>query len=243
MWFESWSLHSTSPTLLLPLSSLGGWGWGTESILLRPEKCVSWEIVLLQPLRDWLSIEDWSSLLEMTILLYVSKVLLHLVLYCVLFFLVNDTKMQWQKGLDLFFLVASIVMIFAILPCQLNSSLRLVTWCIVSYFLGIENICKEFYLPTVIIKLAIQIWQNTGWLLISNTNMLVETTKYASCRDQLDKQGFWKSNMAREWETRHKNSVKTEDQGPTLLQGEGAKNESKPALLYFQLWMKEYVRS
>ena len=63
--------------------------------------------------------------------------------------------------------------------------------------------------------------------------MLVETTKYASCRDQLDKQGFWKSNMAREWETRHKNSVKIEDQGPTLLQGEGAKNESKPALLYF----------
>ena len=95
-----------------------------------------------------------------------SKALLHLVLDCVLFFLVNDTKMQWQKGLDLFFLVASIVMIFAILPCQLNPSLRLVTWCIVSYFLGIDNTCKELSLLTIIIKLAVQICQNTGWLLI-----------------------------------------------------------------------------
>ena len=126
--------HLTNPTV----TSIFFRG-GTESFLLRPEKCVSQEIVLLQPLRDWLSIEDWSSLLEMTILLYVSKALLLLVLDCVLFFLVNDTKRQWQKGLDLFFLVASIVMIFAILPCQLNPSLRLVTWCIVFYFLGIDN--------------------------------------------------------------------------------------------------------
>ena len=43
--------------------------------------------------------------------------------------------------------------------------------------------------------------------------------------------------------TRHKNLEKSEDQGPTPLQGEGAKTESKPALLYFQLWMKEYVGS
>ena len=33
------------------------------------------------------------------------------------------------------------------------------------------------------------------------------------CRGQLDKQGFWKRDMAREWETRHKNSEKSEDQG------------------------------
>ena len=33
----------------------------------------------------------------------------------------------------------------------------------------------------------------------------------------------------------HKNLEKSEDQGPTSLQGEGAKTESKPALLYFQL--------
>ena len=31
--------------------------------------------------------------------------------------------------------------------------------------------------------------------------------------------------------------------GPNLLQGEGAKTESKPALSYFQPWMKEYVGS
>ena len=30
---------------------------------------------------------------------------------------------------------------------------------------------------------------------------------------QLDKQGFWKCDMAREWKMRHKNSEKSEDQG------------------------------
>ena len=119
--------HLTNPTVISVFFK-----GGTGSSLLRPEKGVSREIVLFEPLRDWLSIEDWSSLLEMTILLYVSKALLHLVLDCVLFFLVNDTKMQWQKGLASFFLVTSIVMMFAIHPCQLNPSLRLVTW---SYFL------------------------------------------------------------------------------------------------------------
>ena len=63
--------------------------------------------------------------------------------------------------------------------------------------------------------------------------MLVETAKCASCRDQLDKQGFRKRDTAREWETRHKNSVKSEDRGPTLLQGEGAETESKQ--LYYTL--------
>ena len=63
------------------------------------------------------------------------------------------------------------------------------------------------------------------------------------CRDKLDKQGFRKRYTAREWEMRHKNSEKSEDQGPTPLQGEGAETESKPALLYFQPWMKEYVGS
>ena len=32
------------------------------------------------------------------------------------------------------------------------------------------------------------------------------------CRDQLDKQGFQKCDTAREWEMRHKNSEKSEDQ-------------------------------
>ena len=63
------------------------------------------------------------------------------------------------------------------------------------------------------------------------------------CRDQLDKQGFWKCDTAREWETRHKNSEKSEDQGTNTAQGEGAEPESKPALLYFQPWMKEYAGS
>ena len=36
---------------------------------------------------------------------------------------------------------------------------------------------------------------------------------------------------------------KVKIRGPTPLQGEGAETESKPALLYFQLWMKEYVGS
>ena len=33
------------------------------------------------------------------------------------------------------------------------------------------------------------------------------------CRDQFDKQGFWKPDMVREWEMRHKDSEKSEDQG------------------------------
>ena len=31
--------------------------------------------------------------------------------------------------------------------------------------------------------------------------------------------------------------------GPRPLQGEGAETESKPALLYFQPWMKDYAGS
>ena len=43
-------------------------------------------------------------------------------------------------------------------------------------------------------------------------------------------------SVAEEGETRHKNSVKSEDQGTNTqgLQDEGAKTESKPVLLYFQ---------
>ena len=33
------------------------------------------------------------------------------------------------------------------------------------------------------------------------------------CRDELDKQGFWKRDRAREWETRHKKAEKIKDQG------------------------------
>ena len=63
------------------------------------------------------------------------------------------------------------------------------------------------------------------------------------CQDWLNKQGFQKLNMAGEWETRYKISVKSEDQGINPLQGEGAKIEPKPALLYFQPWRKEYMGS
>ena len=48
-------------------------------------------------------------------------------------------------------------------------------------------------------------------------------------RDRLDKQGFRKRDTVKEWETRQKNSEKSEDRGPTPLQGEGAETESKPA--------------
>ena len=71
--------------------------------------------------------------------------------------------------------------------------------------------------------------------------MLVETTKYASFRRWLDKQGFWKWQDKEKWDTRIQRKVRI--RGPTPLQGEGAKTESKPALLYFQLWMKEYAGS
>ena len=64
---------------------------------------------------------------------------------------------------------------------------------------------------------------------------------YCVCQDQLDKQGFQKRDTAREWETRRKNSEKSEDQGPTPLQSEGAETESKPALFSFQSWIKEYA--
>jgi len=63
------------------------------------------------------------------------------------------------------------------------------------------------------------------------------------CRDRLDKQGFQKCDRVREWETRHENPEKSEDPGPTPLQGEGAETESKPALLDFPPWVKEYAGS
>ena len=43
------------------------------------------------------------------------------------------------------------------------------------------------------------------------------------------------------WDTRIQRKARI--RGPTLLQGEGAETESKPALLYFQPWMKQYVGS
>ena len=43
------------------------------------------------------------------------------------------------------------------------------------------------------------------------------------------------------WDTRIQRKARI--RGPTPLQGEGAKTESKPALLYFQPWMKEYAGS
>ena len=69
------------------------------------------------------------------------------------------------------------------------------------------------------------------------------------CWDQLDKQGFlldmgFPSMIRQENEkrdTRIQRNVRIS--GPTRLQGEGAETESKPALLYFQQWMKEEVGS
>ena len=52
----------------------------------------------------------------------------------------------------------------------------------------------------------------TGWFKQQEI-IFFTVLKAWSCQDWLDKQGFWKLNAAREWETRHKNSEKSEDQG------------------------------
>ena len=53
-----------------------------------------------------------------------------------------------------------------------------------------------------------------------DTSMELDTSEYfpgyqllGSCRDQLEMQGFEKCDTVREWEMRHKNSEKSEDQG------------------------------
>ena len=49
----------------------------------------------------------------------------------------------------------------------------------------------------------------TGWFKQQEI-IFFTVLKAWSCQDWLDKQGFWKLNAAREWETRHKNSVKSD---------------------------------
>ena len=109
-------------------------------------------------------------------------------------------------------------MIFAILPSQLNPSLRLVTWSYflvtlvtVSYFLGIDNegtLSSYNYYQIISTNL-------TEYRMIVNIKCkhVGRNHKICSCQDWLDKQGFWKRDTAREWETRHENSEKSEDQG------------------------------
>ena len=63
------------------------------------------------------------------------------------------------------------------------------------------------------------------------------------CWDQLDKQGFWKRDMAREWETKHKNSEKSEGQGTNTAPSWRCWKWIQANLLYFQPWMKEYAGS
>ena len=50
---------------------------------------------------------------------------------------------------------------------------------------------------------------------------------------------IWRENEKRDTRIQRKNRIK----GPIRLQGEGAETESKPALIYFQPGMKEYVGS
>ena len=62
-----------------------------------------------------------------------------------------------------------------------------------------------------------------SWLIWKNPNAgkdwgqeekgMTEDEMVGWCRDQLNKQGFRKRDTAREWERRHKNSEKNEDQG------------------------------
>ena len=50
---------------------------------------------------------------------------------------------------------------------------------------------------------------------------------------------IWRENE--KWNTRIQRKARI--RGPTPLQGEGVETESKPGLLYFQPWMKEYAGS
>ena len=62
-------------------------------------------------------------------------------------------------------------------------------------------------------------------------------------RDRFNKQGFQKRDTGEKEKQDTRIQWKVRIRGPTPLQGEGAKTESKPALLYSQLWMKEYAGS
>ena len=55
--------------------------------------------------------------------------------------------------------------------------------------------------------------------------------------------GFLKAQYGERMRNKTQELVKIKDRGPTPLQGEGVETESKPSLLYFQLWRKEYVGS
>ena len=58
-------------------------------------------------------------------------------------------------------------------------------------------------------------------------------------RQAVSESAIWWENEKQDTRIQRKVRIK----GPTPLQGEGAETESKPALLYFQPWMKEYEGS
>ena len=61
------------------------------------------------------------------------------------------------------------------------------------------------------------------------------TSVESSLTSRVSKSAIQQENE--KWDTRIQRKARI--RGPTPLQGEGAETESKPALLYFQLWMKE----
>ena len=63
-------------------------------------------------------------------------------------------------------------------------------------------------------------WQTTQDHIVAKTLSVYylllwsnSSNSYQFCWDRLHKQGFWKQNTVKEWETRHKNPVQSEDQG------------------------------
>ena len=84
------------------------------------------------------------------------------------------------------------------------------------------------------------------FLKVSRTSLKVkekhkEFTRKQDCWDWLDKQDFQKAMQGENEKQDRRIQRKERIRGPTPIQGEGADTESKPALLYFQQWMKEYA--
>ena len=76
-----------------------------------------------------------------------------------------------------------------------------------------------------------------GWIYfpVPVSAPLVET----GLTSRVSESAIWRENEKQDIRIQRKARIR----GPTPLQGEGAETESKPALLYFQPWMKEYTGS
>ena len=75
-----------------------------------------------------------------------------------------------------------------------------------------------------------EMWQYHVWFWTG-----VETSSTSRVSESV----IWRENEKRDTRIQRKARIR----GPTPLQGEGPETESKPVLLYFQPWMKEYAGS